>query len=141
VFHISRICNIGIGLISGVDAWPETIESLDGDALLVALAWLAGRGVPISDEQANEALRRALVVRAVGGDPTRELELGEEAVSRLAEELDSADARAALRSGLEALRPDVEGRPAARALEMLLADDDLAWRCFAAACVADALGE
>ena len=129
------------GLIVGVDAWLEGIESLDGDALLVALAWLAGREVPIPDEHANEALRRALVVRAVGGDPTRELELGEEAVSRLAEELDAADARAALRRGLEALRPSVEGRPAARALEMLLADDDLAWRCFAAAYVADALGD
>ena len=141
MFHISRICNIGIGLISGVDAWPEGIESLDGDALQVALAWLAGREVPISTEQANEALRRALVVRAVGGDPTRELELGEESVSRLAEELDAPEARAALTRGLETLQPSVKGRPATRALELLLADDDLAWRCFAAAYVADALGE
>src|SRR5215831_11541296 len=110
----------------GVTAWLEGIESLDGDALLVTLAWLAGREMPISDEQSNEALRRALVVRAVGGDPTRELELGEEAVSRLAGELDAPGARAALRRGLDALRPVVEGRPAAVALETLLADDDLA---------------
>jgi hypothetical protein len=128
-------------LISGVNAWLEGIELLGGDALLVALAWVAGREVPIPDEQANEALRRALVVRAVGGDPTRELELGEEAVTRLAEELDAREARAALGRGLEALQPRVEGRPAAAALATLLADDDLAWRCFAAAYVADALGE
>ena len=123
-----------------MSSWLEGIESLDGDALLVALAWLAGREVPIPEDHANEALRRALVVRAVGGDPTRELELGEDAVSRLAGELDAPEARAVLRRGLEALRPDVEGRPAAgAALEALLADGDVAWRCLAAARLADAI--
>ena len=124
-----------------MEAWVEGLDALAGDALLVSLAWVAGREVPISDERANEALRRALVVRAVGGDPTRELTLGEEAVSRLAAELDGAEARAALRDGLETLRPLVEGRAAAAAVETLLADDALAWRCFAASLLAAELAE
>ena len=128
-------------MIPGVEAWVEGLDSLEGDALLVSISWVAAGEVPIPEEQANEALRRALVVRAVGGDPTRELTLGEEAVSRLAEELDGEEARAALRRELESLRPILEGRPAGAALDRLLADEDLAWRCFAAGYVAAALGE
>jgi hypothetical protein len=90
--------------------------------------------VSLPEAALNEALRRALVVRAVGGAPDRELELGEEAVLRLAAELDAAEPRAELRRGLESLRAVVAGRPAAEeALDALLADDGLAWRCFVAA--------
>ena len=92
------------------------------------------------EEELNEALRRALVVRAVGGNPQRELRLDEEAVTRFAEELDGVERRRALQEALAALRVHVQDQPAAESLEELLVDDDLAWRCFAAAQVAAELG-
>jgi hypothetical protein len=74
------------------------------------------------------------VVRAVGGAPDRELALEDDAVVRLAAELDGPEQRVALRRGLESLRVTCAGRPAAEAaLDQLLADGDHAWRCFAAA--------
>jgi hypothetical protein len=89
--------------------------------------------VDIPAEELGEALRRALVVRAVGGSPTREVTLDEEAVVRLAAELDSPERRAALTLGLEALRARASTRPGAVAvIDRLLEDGDLAWRCFAA---------
>jgi hypothetical protein len=57
----------------------------------------------------------------------------EEAVVRLAEELDGAQRREALRRALEPLRGLVEAGSAAAELGALLADDDLVWRWFAAA--------
>jgi hypothetical protein len=79
-------------------------------------------------------------VRAVGGSPQREVSLDDDSVLRLAAEVDAPDRRAALRRGLEALRQHVSGRPVAEsALDLLLADGDLAWRCFAAGCLADEL--
>jgi hypothetical protein len=98
--------------------------------------------VAIPEDEVNEALRRALVVRAVGGAPDREITLEDEAVVRLAAELDGAEQRAALRRGLESLRAGVAGRAAAEAaLDGLLADADLAWRCFAAARLAAELSD
>jgi hypothetical protein len=97
--------------------------------------------MPIPEDELNEALRRALVVRAVEGSPQREVTLEEEAVVRLAEELDSPERRATLRRELESLRGgDGFGRGAAAALETLLVDDGFAWRCFAAGCLAAELG-
>jgi beta-glucosidase-like glycosyl hydrolase len=107
---------------------------MDDDGRRASLAYIAGQQVEIPEDELNEALRRALVVRAVGGNPQRELSLEEEAVVRCAEELDGAERRRALRQALESLRVDVqELSPGAAALDELLADDDLAWRCFAAA--------
>ena len=80
------------------------------------------------EDERNEALRRALVVRAVGGDPTRDLELDEPAVTRLAEELDAPERREALLAALRTI-------PHA-AVDALAADPDLAWRCYAAALIA-----
>jgi len=48
--------------------------------------------------------------------------------------------RAALSSGLETLRGRVESRAAVQALDALLADGDLAWRCFAAGRLAAEVG-
>ena len=124
-----------------MDAWVAGLEDMDNDARRAALAYVAGGEVEIPEDELNEAVRRALVVRAVGGSPQRELRLNEEAVVRLAEELDGAGRRRALEEGLEALRVHVRERPAvAAALDELLADSDLAWRCFAAAQVASELG-
>jgi hypothetical protein len=91
--------------------------------------------VPIPEEELNEALRRALVVRAVGGSPQREVTLEEDAVLRLAEELDSAERRAALLRELASLR-DGLGLGASASLDALVADDAFAWRCFAAGLLA-----
>ncbi len=91
--------------------------------------------MPIPAEELNEALRRALVVRAVGGSPQREVTLEEDAVLRLAEELDSPERRAALLRDLASLREGL-GLGASASFERLLADGAFAWRCFAAGCLA-----
>jgi hypothetical protein len=118
----------------GIDEWLAALEAMDDDGRRASLAYVAGREVEIPADELNEALRRALVVRAVGGSPQRELDLREEAVARLAAELDGATRRAALRRGLESLRRSVgAGSGAAAELEALVGDGDLAWRCFAAA--------
>ena len=124
-----------------MEAWVAGLETMDDDGRRAALAYVAGQQVEMPCDEVNEALRRALVVRAVGGNPQRELALAEEAVVRLAAELDGAERRAALQRALESLRVHVHDRPAAAAsLEELLADGDLAWRCFAAARVAAEIG-
>jgi len=124
-----------------MEAWVAGLEAMDDDGRRVSLAYVAGQNVEIPEDDLNEALRRALVVRAVGGSPQRELSLEEDAVVRLADELDGTERRRALQRSLESLREHVHDRPAAAAsLDELLADDDLAWRCFAAAQVAAELG-
>lgn len=95
--------------------------------------------MPVPDEELNEALRRALVVRAVGGSPQREVTLDEEAVLRLADELDSVERRHALRLSIESLRGGL-GPQALGAVDTLVADDDFAWRCYAAGQLAAELG-
>jgi hypothetical protein len=106
----------------------------------VSICLVAGSEVAFDDDELHAALRRALVVRAVGGDPHRELAFDEEAITRLADELDDEERRDQLRAGLEALRPVVEGRPAVReAIAVLVAESELAWRAFCAARLADAL--
>jgi beta-glucosidase-like glycosyl hydrolase len=124
-----------------MEAWVAGLEEMDKDARRAALAYVAAQAVEIPEEELNEAVRRALVVRAVGGSPQRELSLAEEAVVRLAEELDGAERRRALEQGLESLRVHVRDQPAATAsIDELLADSDLAWRCFAAAQIATEVG-
>jgi hypothetical protein len=118
----------------GIDEWLAALEAMDDDGRWASLAYVAGREVDIPADELNEAVRRALVVRAVGGSPQRELDFREEAVARLAAELDGAQRRAALHRGLESLRRSVQaGSGAAAGLEALVGDGDLAWRCFAAA--------
>jgi hypothetical protein len=120
-----------------MEAWVAGLEAMDDDARQASLAYVAGQQVAIPEDELNEALRRAVVVRAVGGNPQRELSVAEEAVVRFAEELDGKKRRQELREGLESLRVHVRERPAARAaLDELLADGELAWRCFAASQVA-----
>jgi hypothetical protein len=120
-----------------MEAWVAGLEAMDDDGRRAALAYVAGQQVELPEEELNEALRRALVVRAVGGNPLRELTLDEDAVVRVAAELDGAERRQALQRALESLRVHLLDLPAATAsLDELLADSDLAWRCFAAALVA-----
>ena len=106
------------------------------------VAWLVLDEVPVPDAELRPALRRAVLVLAAGGDPTRELSLDDVAVERLAEELDAPDRRAALAAALDALAADAIGLPTVEeALAALRADPELAWRAFALAAIADDLAD
>jgi hypothetical protein len=118
-------------------AWLTLLESFGERERLTSLAFVAGQEVTFDEEGRNEALRRAVVVRAVGGDPHRELTLDEDAVTRLAEELDDPQRRAQLETGLAALAlPPAAPSSVTAALDALVASPDLAWRAFCAALLA-----
>ena len=79
---------------------------------------------------------------AAGGNPRRELDLDDRAVTSVADDLDSPAARAQLIAGLDALASDTAGLMETDAARLqLIADDDLAWLCFARALLADALAD
>ena len=110
------------------------------DELLPAVAWLAGREVPLDADELHGAQRRAVLLLAAGGDPGRGLDLNGRAVTALAAELDDPNRRDELRRGLELLRAEAGGLPAmCGALSTLLGDPELAWRAFACGQLADAL--
>jgi hypothetical protein len=87
--------------------------------------------VPLDETERNAAVRRALFVFAAGGDLHREPELDDPAVFALAADLDAPERRAALTAALAGLQ----------GAEPLRRDPDLAWRAYACALLADALGE
>ena len=103
----------------------STPRSADVD--LVVEAYIAGQQVPLTAEERNAAVRRALFVFAAGGDLQREPTLDDPAVLELAGDLDTPDRRAALLSASDVLRR--------------LDDPDRAWRAYACGLLADALGE
>lgn len=79
---------------------------------------------------------------AAGGNPRRELDLNDRAVTSVADDLDSETARAQLLVGLDALASETAGLTETDAARLqLIADIDLAWLCFARALLADALVE
>ena len=122
-------------------AWLDLLDDLGEVERCVSAAWLAGQAVEIPEAELNEALRRALVVRAVEGSPQREVTLDEDAVARLADELESPERRASLLLATNGLRDEGAVTPSASAaIEALLADGDFAWRCFAAGLLAAELG-
>jgi hypothetical protein len=87
-------------------------------------------------------VRRAELLLVAGGDPRRRLDLYGRAVTAVARDLDDSRARAELLAGLRALEPEVAGlRGAEEAVRLLANDADLAWQCFAAALLADSLGD
>ena len=90
-------------------------------------AYVAGRQVPLGEDERNAAVRRALFVFAAGGSLHREPSLDDPAVRELAGDLDAPERRTALLAASEQLA----------ALE----DPDLAWRAYACGLLADALGE
>jgi hypothetical protein len=83
--------------------------------------------VPLTEEERNAAVRRALLVFAAGGDLHREPALDEPAVRELARDLDLPERREALLAASDELTA--------------LGDSDLAWRAYACGLLADALGE
>lgn len=108
----------------------------------VSLAFVAGQGVALDEDDLRGALRRAMLLRATGGDPHRELALDETSVTRLAEELEAPERREQLQVELASLRELGNGRPeVAAAIIELLSNPELAWRCFAAARIAAELAD
>jgi hypothetical protein len=97
------------------------------DVDVVVLAYIAGQQVPLSEEERNAAVRRALLIFAAGGDLHREPTLDDPAVLELAADLDSSERREALFAASDDLQR--------------LGDPDLAWRAYACGLLADALGE
>jgi hypothetical protein len=117
----------------------EGLEASDLD-LGVALAWLAREAVPFDEDELHAARRRAMLILAAGGDPHRELEIGDVATERLAAELDAPERRAALDAALAALETD--GLPkVAAAVAGLRGDPERAWRTLALALLADEIAD
>jgi hypothetical protein len=122
--------------------WLDLLESFGEVERRVSICLVAGERVEFDGDELNGALRRALVVRAVGGDPHRELALDEDAVVRLADELASDVRKEQLQLGLASIRHLGKGRPAVEeSIVVLVADPELAWHAFCAARLADQLAE
>jgi hypothetical protein len=96
------------------------------DVELVVAAFRAASRVPLTADERNATVRRALLVHAAGGDPHRDPALGDPAVLAIARDLDSPERRANLLAALP---------------EALRADPDRAWRAFACALLAEAIGD
>jgi hypothetical protein len=123
----------------------EVLERLEAGELgdpLPVLAFLAGQGVELSAGELNEALRRALLLLAAGGDPHRELGVDDRAVKSLAADLHTDERRRMLAAGIDALAVEARQLPRVREATLFLAADvDLAWRLYALALIAEELGE
>jgi len=119
----------------------ELLEAGPSNSLLLGLAWLAGQGIELDEEEVRATVRRAELLLAAGGDPRRELELEGRAVASVAADLDNPDAREQLEDSLNALATEAEGLASvASALAQLRAQPDLAWQCYAGALLAEAIG-
>ena len=122
--------------------WVRGLERGDPTEQWTMLCFFAGREVGVDEDELNAAIRRAELLLAAGGDPRRELDPFGRATTALADDLDTPDRRARLRSGLEALRPELDGlRGAREALNLLIDDPDLAWNAYATSLLAEALAE
>jgi hypothetical protein len=120
----------------------ELLEAGPGNSLLPGLAWLAGQGIELDEEERRATLRRAELLLATGGDPRRELELDGRAVTAVAEDLDEPGARDQLEDSLARLAAASEGLTAVSdGLARLRAQPDLAWQSYACAVLAEAIGE
>ncbi|MEK6275097.1 MAG: hypothetical protein AABM30_07135 [Actinomycetota bacterium] len=111
-------------------------------AIEVSLILLAGQGVVLDPDELRGARRRAVQLLATAGDPRREPDPDERAVTALAADLDAPEHRAALAKGLESLGPTVADLPnVAARLKPLAGDQELAWRWFACTLLAEELVE
>jgi hypothetical protein len=106
------------------------------------LAWVAGREVPHGEDELREALRRAVLLHAAGGDPHRGPAPDSRAVTALAADLDLPERREALMRGIDDLIGLTERLPRVRgALFDLAAAPEAAWRAYACGVLAAELGE
>ena len=120
----------------------ELLEAGPSNSLLLGLAWLAGQGIDLDEEEVRATVRRAELLLAAGGDPRRELELDGRAVSAVAADLDDPHAHDLLEDSLSALAAEAEGLASvAAALAQLRAQPDLAWQHYAWALLAEAIAE
>jgi hypothetical protein len=111
-----------------------------GDPLPV-LAYAAGTDVDVPGRERDAALRRAIHLRAAGGNPHRELEVDDRAVKAVAADLFTEERRAQLARALDELALHARGLPRTREAVLFLAKDvDLAWRLYALSLVAEELG-
>ena len=122
----------------------RTLAEGDEDSLAVAvvvLASVAGAEVPLDGEERAGAVRRALLLLAAGGDPSRGLDLGGRAVRALATDLDEPERHEILASALAEIASEAQGLPhVSEALRGLVDAPDVAWRAYACSLLADALG-
>jgi hypothetical protein len=129
-------------LYARVDDWFDVLAQLGEQERSVSLAFVAGQSVVFDEDALRGALRRAMLLRATGGDPHRELALDEPSVTRFAAELDAPEHRQQLQLGLATLRDASVGNPqVVEAIAALLSDPELAWHCLAAARIAAELAE
>ena len=122
-------------------ALAEDDEGEELPTALVVLASVAGREVALPEEVGRSATRRALLLLAAGGDPSRGLDLNGRAVSALADELRDVDRQLALESGIRELALEASGLPHVSEAVHALADaPDIAWRAYACSLLAAELG-
>ncbi len=127
--------------------WLEALEQrlAEGEeddlaTSLVALAFYGGQAISLPEAERRAAARRALLLLASGGDPTRGLDLEGRAVTALADDLDTADRRSELLTGLGRLMTASSGlEHVDAAVRALLNDPGVAWRAYAAAILAEEL--
>ena len=118
----------------------EVLEASRSNSLLLSLAWLAGQEVELDEDEQRGTLRRAELLLASGGDPRRELELDDRAVTSVAADLDDETAREQFEDSLGRLAEEAAGLPTVTgALAELRAQPELAWQCYAAALLADTI--
>jgi hypothetical protein len=116
----------------------EILEQLEagGEDLRPPLAYLAGHELAPGPDELHGAFRRAELLLATGGDPRREIDLSDHAVSSVAEELEPLTAELVTR--LAALAAGAAGLPrVSSALGELGEDPELALRVYAWALLAE----
>ena len=128
------------------EAWLDQLEGLlveaDEATAVVTVASVAGRDLEIDPDEVHGAGRRALLVLAAGGDPSRGLDLDGPAVLGLASELDAPERRDALEDGLFRLLGEGRGLPhVSETVQALLATPDVAWSAYACSLLAEELAE
>jgi hypothetical protein len=126
--------------------WVDELEGLLAEAeeaiAVTTVASVAGRSVELDADELRAAGRRALLVLAAGGDPSRGLDVNGPAVARLAEELDTPERRGALEDGLFGLLEAARGLPhVSETTRALLAERELGWRAFACSLLAEHLAD
>jgi hypothetical protein len=122
----------------------RTLAEGDEDSLAIAVvvvASVAGAEIRLDGEERAGAVRRALLLLAAGGDPSRGLDLDGRAVRALASDLDDPERHEILASALARLASEAQGLPhVSEALRGLLEAPDVAWRAYACSLLAATLG-
>lgn len=129
-------------LLGWLGTLEEAVAAGDDPGADVALVFIAREDVSLDEDELHGALRRAMLLRATGGDPRRALDPEEHAVASLADDLDEPSCRRELVAALGDVAELVAGLPGLTAhAAALQAEPDRAWRLFALALLADHLDE